>query len=51
VRRRNDVSQVFKIKGIEGRGVREMSVDRTVIQAGKKYRRESEGDPATNWII
>jgi hypothetical protein len=39
------------MKGIEGGRVRGMSVDRTVIEAGKKYRRESEGDPATNWII
>jgi len=28
-----------------------MSGDLTVIQAGKKYRRESEGDPARTWII
>lgn len=51
MRRRNDVSEVFKMKGIEGKRVRGMSVDRTVIQAGKKYRRESEGDPFRTWII
>jgi hypothetical protein len=39
------------MKGIEGKSVRGMSVDRTVTQVGKKYRRGSEGDPATNWII
>jgi len=35
------------MKGIEGKKFRVMSVDR----AGKKCRRESDGDPAMNWII
>jgi hypothetical protein len=48
VRRRNDVSEVFKMKGIEGKRVSVMSDDRTVIKVKVKVIPQKAEEP--QWV-